>query len=150
MFNVFTYLIEHFQDLQTCPERVSLERRLEKEGFEEEEIHQVFSWMDKVELSKNQPNKILIDSEGFRVFSPYENQYLNHEVINLLSFLGSYKIINHAQRELIVDTLLETGQEISIGQAKTLILAVLWADNVELPILIGDELFSALYTENTQ
>ncbi len=147
MFDVFVYLIEHFQNLNDCPERLSLEEKLENAGFEENEITQAFSWMDKIALVQTTPNAPLLDSKGFRVFSPNELLYLSDDILNLLSFLTTSEIINTCQRELIIDTLLDVHHETSIQHAKMLILAIMWAENAELPILIGDDLLSAIHGE---
>ena len=148
MFDVFVYLIEHFQNLNACPERLSLEEKLEDAGFEEDEITQAFSWMDKITLVQTKPNPHLLNSNGFRVFSPNEILYLSDDILNLLSFLTAHKIINNCQRELIIDTLLDASHETSIQHAKMLILAILWAENAELPVLIGDDLLSAIHGES--
>ena len=113
MFNVFMYLIEHFQSLNACPERFFLEQYLEDAGFEEKEIHQAFGWIDKIKFTHQEPNLSLQESTSFRIYSPAEQLNLAHDTLNLLTFLHAQEIIDNCQRELIIDTL----TSLQIGRA---------------------------------
>ena len=147
MFNVFMYLIEHFQSLNACPERFFLEQRLENAGFEENEIDQAFGWMDKIRLSHQKPNLQLQNSQSFRIFSQNEQLHLTEETLNLLTFLHEQEIIDNCQRELIIDTLMEAQYEVTVNHAKMLVLAILWMHEIELPILIGEDLLSVIHEQ---
>ncbi len=147
MFNVFMYLIEHFQSLNACPERFFLEQYLENAGFEENEIHQAFGWMDKIRLTHQEPNLHLQESRSFRIYSQTEQLHLAEDTLNLLTFLHAQEIINNCQRELIIDTLVDLQYEVTIDHTKMLVLAILWMHEIELPVLIGEDLLSVIHEQ---
>ncbi|WP_434777035.1 DUF494 family protein [Neisseria sp. Ec49-e6-T10] len=151
MFDVFVFLMEHFQDLDSCPQRESLNGELKQAGFEQQEIQQALDWMDKISSILTTPNKNLLSSEGFRVFSDQEFALLPQEILGLLSFLSKESIIDGCQRELIIEALLDYSPlEVDVQHTKMLVLIILWAYKAELPILIGDDLLSAIHGEPTK
>lgn len=146
MFDVIAFLIENFQDWETCPKQDDLGHLLAEAGFDGEEIHDALNCLDKLTNSLDMDNSILDSSPYIRVFSQYELDILPEDVIHLISFLQAESGITPTQRELIIHLLTQLPDEdITVDHTKLLTLVVLWLHQSELPILIGDELLVALH-----
>lgn len=146
MFDVIAFLIENFQDWETCPKQDDLGQILAEAGFDGEEIHDALGCLDHLNHSLNMDAAILDDSPYIRVLSQYELDLLPEDVIHLLSFLQHEGGISATQRELIIHLLTQLPDEdITVDHTKLLALMVLWLHQSELPILIGDELLVALH-----
>ena len=71
-------------------------------------------------------------------------------MLGLLHFLEQEAAINPLQRELIVHALLHLhSDDVTVENTKLLALMVLWLHKSELPMLIGDDLLTALHGEST-
>lgn len=150
MFDVFAFLIENFQDLESCPQRDELSVYLEQEGFEGEDINDALNWIDSLLQVQESPNAALIQSQGFRVYSEAEKEYIPSNILGLIQFLETEHALNPSQRELVIDALLLLPRfEINTQHTKMLVLIVLWAQKSELPVLIGDDLLAAIHGEPT-
>ena len=146
MFDVIAFLIENFQDWETCPKQDDLGHLLAEAGFDGEEIHDALSCLENLTSSLSMDNAILDDYPYVRVLSQYELDILPEDVIHLLSFLQEEGGISPTQRELIIHMLTQLPDEdITVDHTKLLALMVLWLHQSELPILIGDELLVALH-----
>ena len=146
MFDVIAFLIENFQDWETCPKQDALGHLLAEAGFDGEEIHYALGCLENLTSSLSMDNAVLDDCPYVRVLSQYELDILPEEVIHLLSFLQEEGGISPTQRELIIHMLTQLPDEdITVDHTKLLALMVLWLHQSELPILIGDELLVALH-----
>lgn len=146
MFDVIAFLIENFQDWETCPKQDALGTLLAEAGFDGEEIHDALECLEHLTNSLLMDQTVLDDCQYVRVFNPYELDVLPEDVIHLLSFLQAESGINSTQRELIIHMLTQLPDEdITVDHTKLLALMVLWLHQSELPILIGDELLVALH-----
>ncbi|UOO90841.1 DUF494 domain-containing protein [Vitreoscilla massiliensis] len=146
MFDVIAFLIENFQDWETCPKQDDLGHLLAEAGFDGEEIHDALTCLENLTSSLSMDNSVLDDCPYVRVLSQYELDILPEEVIHLLSFLQEEGGISPTQRELIIHMLTQLPDEdITVDHTKLLALMVLWLHQSELPILIGDELLVALH-----
>ena len=83
------------------------------------------------------------------MYSKDETDNLPQEVMGLMQYLIEEKAVSCEQREIIIHALMHIpGDEITIDTAKVLTLLLLWANKSELPVLVGDELMSALLLDN--
>ncbi|HGG9876695.1 TPA: DUF494 domain-containing protein [Neisseria meningitidis] len=147
MTEVIAYLIEHFQDFDTCPPPEDLGMLLEEAGFDTMEIGNTL--MMEVLLNSSEFSAEPADSGALRVYSKEETDNLPQEVMGLMQYLIEEKAVSCEQREIIIHALMHIpGDEITVDTAKVLTLLLLWANKSELPVLVGDELMSALLLDN--
>ncbi|HGO7090432.1 TPA: DUF494 domain-containing protein [Neisseria meningitidis] len=145
MTEVIAYLIEHFQDFDTCPPPEDLGMLLEEAGFDTMEIGNTLMMME-VLLNSSEFSAEPADSGALRVYSKEETDNLPQEV---MQYLIEEKAVSCEQREIIIHALMHIpGDEITVDTAKVLTLLLLWANKSELPVLVGDELMSALLLDN--
>lgn len=150
MFEVFTFLIENFQDLADCPPREDLGAYLEHAGFDQVDIVEALDWLDRLRQPQIFDYPALELSHGMRVYTAEEHAYLPDDVWGLMQFLETEQAINALQREIIIDALMQLPHdEVTPKNTKMLTLIVLWAQESELPVLIGDELLAAIQGEPT-
>ena len=148
MAEVIAFLIEHFQDFDACPPPEDLGRLLEDAGFDVTEIGNTLMMLE-VLLNSSEFAAEPLDSQAVRVYSNEETDNLPQEVMGLMQYLIEEKAVSCEQREIIIHALMHIpGDEITIDTAKVLTLLLLWANKSELPVLVGDELMSALLLDN--
>ncbi|HFC1356208.1 TPA: DUF494 domain-containing protein [Neisseria gonorrhoeae] len=151
MTEVIAYLIEHFQDFDTCPPPEDLGMLLEEAGFDTMEIGNTLMMME-VLLNSSEFSAEPAEPAGsgaLRVYSKEETDNLPQEVMGLMQYLIEEKAVSCEQREIIIHALMHIpGDEITVDTAKVLTLLLLWANKSELPVLVGDELMSALLLDN--
>ncbi|EMT1604516.1 DUF494 family protein [Neisseria gonorrhoeae] len=149
MTEVIAYLIEHFQDFDTCPPPEDLGMLLEEAGFDTMEIGNTLMMMMEVLLNSSEFSAEPAGSGALRVYSKEETDNLPQEVMGLMQYLIEEKAVSCEQREIIIHALMHIpGDEITVDTAKVLTLLLLWANKSELPVLVGDELMSALLLDN--
>ncbi|XLM20648.1 DUF494 domain-containing protein [Chromobacterium piscinae] len=150
MFDVLTYLFEQYSDPAAFGDRGSLTRQLNAIGFEEDEIGEALDWLDSVSEASVEPYLGADDGSGMRIYADSELEHLPPDVRGLLQFLEDNGALSPAQREMVIDRLLELDHEdLDVGNAKLLVLMVLWAQQAELPILLGEALLEAVHGEPT-
>ena len=148
MAEVIAFLIEHFQDFDACPPPEDLGRLLEDAGFDATEIGNTLMMLE-VLLNSSEFAAEPLDSQSVRVYSNEETDNLPQEVMGLMQYLIEEKAVSCEQREIIIHALMHIpGDEITVDTAKVLTLLLLWANKSELPVLVGDELMSALLLDN--
>jgi len=150
MFDVLAYLLEEYNDLDACPDRDDLAHRLEAAGFGDDEIHDALDWIETLSTLSHGVFDGADQASGMRVYSAAEIKQLPPEVRGLLQFLEDNGGLSPSQRELTIDRLLALpADEISVQDAKLVALIVLWSQQSELPILIGEDLLAAIHGEPT-
>ena len=67
-----------------------------------------------------------------------------------MQYLVTEHAITYEQREIVIHALMpySIGRKFTLDTAKVLVLLVLWMHKSELPVLIGDDLMSALTGQN--
>lgn len=150
MFDVLSYLLEQYSDLEACPDREDLSRRLAAAGFEAEEIDEALDWVEHLDSEAGDLFAGANEASSLRVYSRGEQEHLPVEVRGLLQFLEDSGGLTPAQRELSIDRLMALPEEdIDVDLAKLVALMVLWSQQSELPILVGEELLAAIHGEPT-
>jgi len=150
MFDVLVFLLEEYQDLDTCPERDDLSRHLSAAGFEEEDIDDALNWLDSLSELGEEAYAGANEGASLRLYAEAEIKRLPTSVRGLLQFLEEEGGLTPAQRELTIDRLLALpDDEISVQAAKLVALMVLWSQKAELPFLIGEDLLAVIHGEPT-
>ena len=150
MFDVLAYLLEEFSDPDACPAHDDLGRQLAAAGFENDEISSALEWLDGLNSINEGAYLGANEGDGLRVFHDEEIERLPTEVRGLILFLETNGALSPAQREMLIDRLLAMpDDEISLPTAKLAALMVLWAQRAELPVLVGEDLLTALHGEPT-
>lgn len=145
MVDVIAFLIEHFQDFEACPAAEDLGQILEDVGFDDAEIGNALVLLE-VLRNRNEHGTVLQHSGSLRIYCAEEQDALSVEVINFMHFLEKAGAVNSEQREFVIHALLHLPfEEITLDMAKLVTLLVLWAQQAELPVLVGDELMMVLH-----
>lgn len=148
MAEVIAFLIEHFQDFDTCPPPEHLGRLLEDAGFDAMEIGNTLMLME-VLFTSSEFSTDPADSRSVRIYTPEEADVVPPEVMGLLHYLMEEDAVTSEQREIVIHALMHIpADEITLDTAKVLVLLVLWAHKSELPVLVGDDLMAVLNGES--
>ena len=144
MIDVIAFLINNFQDFDTCPPSEALGSLLEQVGFQDEEIRDTLLFMNVLQERSRSLHRNFREEQAMRVYLPEELAALPPEALGLLHFL----VQNGAQREFVLLALMhltdKADELLTDAHVKVLSLLVLWADKSELPMLISDDLVNAL------
>lgn len=146
MFDVLVYLYETYYRPDACPDSEALVKKLSAIGFEEEEISQALGWLTDLTESTNEcSSRHLLQApsdQGFRIYAGRELEVLGSEGVGFIQFLESAKVVNPAQREILIERALAAGDsQVSLDKLKVIVLMVLWSQGKEPDSLIFDELF---------
>ena len=143
MRELVAFLIENFTDIQACPTGQDLGQMLHIAGFEDEDIGEALTVMQL--LADIPIEETLPEHNVLRVYHEEETAVLSSEIRGLLHFLSQTQALSFSQREFVIHALMHLPyDEITLENAKSLALLILWAHRSELPALIGDELLSVL------
>ena len=146
MIEVMAFLLENFSDWNDCPTGADLGKMLHEVGFDDETIDEALMCVDLLNDGEILDSQWLNDSQAFRVMHECESDVLSPEIQGLLYFLHESGAIDATQREFVIHALMHLPQDsITLDKAKALALLVLWANQSELPVLIGDELMGVLH-----
>lgn len=142
---LFNRTLPRFRQL-SAPE--DLGRLLEDAGFDATEIGNTLMMME-VLFNTSEFYAEPFNSDSLRVFCREEADNLPQEVMGLMQYLVAEHAITYEQREIVIHALMHIpSDEITLDTAKVLVLLVLWMHKSELPVLIGDDLMSALTGQN--
>ena len=126
VLDVLMYLFQNYMDdVETDPDRESIQTELLAAGFPSREIQQAFEWLDGLIERPDAP--MPVHAGSCRIYIEQELDRLNTECRGFLLFLEHGGVINLETRELIIDRVmaLET-EELSLHQLKWIILMVLF------------------------
>ncbi|UGA36016.1 DUF494 domain-containing protein [Chromobacterium haemolyticum] len=138
MFDVLAFLFEQFRDPDAFGDRGALMRQLEAAGFEDEEINDALDWLDGISGLDDSVYVGANEASGMRVYAEDELEHLPADVRGLLQFLEDHGALTPAQREMVIDRLMELhGDDINVGSAKLVALMVLWAQQAETAHFAG-------------
>lgn len=149
MFDVLTYLFEQYSDPAAFGDRSALTRQLN--AVASTTTTSARRWTGWTASAKQRRALSGADEgSGLRIYADSELEYLSPDVRGLIQFLEDNGALSPAQREMVIDRLLELDPEdLDIDTAKLLVLMVLWAQQAELPILLGEALLEAVHGEPT-
>ena len=128
MFEVLVYLFENYFEVDVRPDHSTLEKELFAAGFDTDDINGAFNWFSALEEMSEKasaPNSSY--NTGFRIYAEAETKKINAESISFVMFLEQAKILNAAQRELIIDRAMALPQpEVRIEETRWIVLMALW------------------------
>ncbi|WP_076998953.1 DUF494 family protein [Variovorax sp. KK3] len=159
MFEVLVYVYENYWRGDACPEPDQLGRKLNAQGFDPQEIRDALHWLDGLSLA-TQGIELTRDSDGMsatvgpaapealpgspdsmRIYSTAEQEHLGAECLGFISFLESSQVLSASLREIVIDrAMATTGDALSLGELKIIVLMVHWSAGVEPDALVLDEL----------
>lgn len=145
MFDVLVYLYETYYRPDACPDPEALIKKLSAVGFEQDEISRALGWLTDLTATSNALSQHVHDGAeaGFRIYVDAEKDTLGTTGVGFIQFLESAKLINAAQREIIIERALAASEtQVSLDKLKVIVLMVLWSQGKEPDRLIFDELFS--------
>lgn len=130
ILDVLLYLFENYfyDDPDAVRDRDSLQAGLIQAGFSPAEVSKAFDWLD--ELARQRPDAGLPPNVAIgpvRVYADAEQARLDIECRGFLMFLEHNGILDHQQRELVVDRAMALDQEdIDLDDLKWVVLMVLF------------------------
>ena len=143
MFEVLVYMFENYIDTQFRPDDSTLSRELSAAGFDEEDINGAFDWFNQLESSTEKPELFQQATHAnTRIFTDLELKKISGESIGFILFLVDAKILNSAQRELVLELAMSLPQaEISIEEMRWIVLMTTWGASKTGPDKTKEYLF---------
>ncbi len=143
MFEVLVYMFENYIDTQFRPDEHTLSKELFAAGFDEEDINGAFDWFDQLEAMTDKPQ--LFESAAHtntRIFTELELKKISGESIGFILFLVQAKILNTAQRELVLELAMNLPQaKIGIEEMRWIVLMTTWGASKSGPDKTKEYLF---------
>lgn len=143
MFEVLVYMFENYIDTHFRPDESTLSRELSAAGFDEQDINGAFDWFNQLELMADQadifetPNHV-----STRIFTSDELKKITGESLGFVLFLVQAKILNAAQRELVLELAMNLPQPlISIEEMRWIVLMTTWGASKSGPDKTKEYLF---------
>ena len=126
MFEVLVYMFEHYIETDIRPDQRTLARELFAAGFDQEDINGAFDWFSALE-------EMTSHTEGgghgqsTRVYAEAELKKISAESLSFMMFLEQAKVLDPAQRELVIDRAMALKQsEVGIDETRWIVLMALW------------------------
>jgi len=143
MFEVLVYMFENYIDTQFRPDDNTLSKELSAAGFDEEDINGAFDWFNQLESSTEKPELFQQATHAnTRIFTDLELKKISGESIGFILFLVDAKILNSAQRELVLELAMSLPQaEISIEEMRWIVLMTTWGASKTGPDKTKEYLF---------
>jgi len=127
MFEVLVYMFENYFEANIRPDQNTLANELFAAGFDQEDINGAFDWFSKLEEMSSLSATSATHSLGMRVYGETEIKKISSESLSFIMFLEQAKVLDSAQRELVVDRAMALSQpEISIDETRWIVLMALW------------------------
>jgi len=144
MFEVLVYMFENYFEADIRPDQHTLSKELFAAGFDQEDINGAFDWFSALEEMTEQAGASAAGHGlGLRVYAEVETKKINAESLSFMMFLEQAKVLNSAQRELVIDRAMALPQpEISIEETRWIVLMALWnQDKANDYLFVEDAVF---------
>ena len=141
MFDILAYLVERYLAVGIFPDGELLSRQLCAAGFEPDQVDRALAWLSDLEHLGREPGPVQ-QGRSTRLFAAEEASRLDTQTRGYLMFLESAGVLDAAQRELAIERILAIDGEVTLEQAKLVVLVVLWSRGKPLESLIVDELLT--------
>ena len=143
MFEVLVYMFENYIDTHFRPDESTLSSELFAAGFDEQDIDGAFNWFNQLELMADQPDiHEKAHQVSTRIFTSDELRKISGESIGFVLFLVQAKILNTAQRELVLELAMNLPQpEIGIEEMRWIVLMSTWGASKSGPDKTKEYLF---------
>jgi len=120
-------MFENYFEANIRPDQSTLANELFAAGFEQEDINGAFDWFSTLEEMSGQTAIAASQSLGMRVYAEAETKKISAESLSFIMFLEQAKVLDSAQRELVVDRAMALSQpEVSIDETRWIVLMALW------------------------
>jgi Smg protein len=127
MFEVLVYMFENYFEANIRPDQNTLANELFAAGFDQEDIDGAFDWFSTLEEMSGHATIAATQSSGMRVYGETENKKISSESLSFIMFLEQAKVLDSAQRELVIDRAMALSQpEVSIDETRWIVLMALW------------------------
>lgn len=127
MFEVLVYMFENYFEANIRPDQNTLAKELFAAGFDQDDINGAFDWFTRLEEMAEQAGTAAGHGLGLRIYAEAENQKISAESLSFMMFLEQAKVLNPAQRELVIDRLMALPQpEVGIDETRWIVLMALW------------------------
>ncbi len=127
MFEVLVYLFENYFEANIRPDQSTLSKELFAAGFNQEDINGAFDWFSTLEEMTDQAGTTSGHGLSLRVYAEIETKKISAESLSFMMFLEQAKVLNPAQRELVIDRAMALPQpEVSIEETRWIVLMALW------------------------
>lgn len=142
MFDILVYLFENYSAFNACADADALTRKLAAAGFPKDEITDALAWLEGLERVAQDAQLVREATAGaFRVYAGFEMERLGSEAIGFLAFLESAGQLSAAQREIVIERALATGEApVTLEKLKVIVLMVLWCQEADIDVLVLEEL----------
>src|SRR5690606_24539637 len=119
MFEVLVYMFENYFEANIRPDQNTLASELFAAGFDQEDINGAFDWLSTLEeMATSQSTTAATASTGMRIYSEAESRKISPESLSFIMFLEQARILDSAQRELIIDRTMALPQpEVGLEEA---------------------------------
>jgi Smg protein len=127
MFEVLVYMFENYFEANIRPDQSTLANELFAAGFDQEDINGAFDWFSKLEEMSVPSATSASHSLGMRVYADAEIKKISAESLSFIMFLEQARVLDSAQRELVVDRAMALAQpEVRIDEIRWIVLMALW------------------------
>jgi len=128
MFEVLVYMFENYFEADIRPDQHTLAKELFAAGFDQEDINGAFDWFSALEeMTENASTAAEGHGLGMRIYADAESNKISSESLSFMMFLEQAKVLNPAQRELVIDRAMALPQpEVSIEETRWIVLMALW------------------------
>jgi len=144
MFEVLVYMFENYFEADIRPDQNTLSKELFAAGFDQEDINGAFDWFSALdEMTEQAGTSAAGHGLGLRVYAEVEAKKINAESLSFMMFLEQAKVLNPAQRELVIDRAMALPQsEVSIEETRWIVLMALWnQDKANDYLFVEDAVF---------
>ena len=128
MFEVLVYMFENYVEANIHLEQDDLVSELSAAGFDQNDIDGAFDWLSTLQkMSSQVSDSAELPEQGHRAFAEVELQKMSTESLSFMLFLEQAKVLNAAQRELVIDRVMALPQaEVRIEEMRMIVLMALW------------------------
>jgi Smg protein len=146
MFDVLTFVYDHYDAADSCSEPHLLERKLKGVGFDPDEIDDALAWLQGLESAAHPapllPWLVQPSSTSVRIYAAHEQQHLGVQALGFIRFLETAGVLSAQLREVVLERAMAVpGGPIRLEDLKVIILLVYWRFGHEPDALVLDELW---------
>lgn len=127
VLDVLMYLFDQYieEEINITPDQDSLRLQLKEAGFPDQQVTRAFDWLEGLAIDRREDDEIK-QTVSIRIYNDVEMQKLSVECRGLLAFLEQANILDHHDREFVIERVMALDtEEIELQQLKWVILMVL-------------------------
>jgi Smg protein len=145
MFDVLTFVYDHYAAGTAYPKLGHIERQLQGVGFERTQVEAALSWLHGLDSAAHpsplKPWLVQPDPSSVRIYPAREQAQLGSRALRFIQFLESAGALPAHMREVVIErATAAAGQPTALNDLKIIILMVYWRFGYEPDALVLDEL----------